>query len=136
MLSNSTLLFEQVVANPSDETLLSAYSDSLEEDGRLVRARLVRDLLGATRRYRIAYPPSDGELETHIFRLQRRLLIRPIQTGDFLIVDEEGEYYPAITREDYNYIVARVERVNPDGSLILMMRLPDGHMGQIRTVTK
>lgn len=75
-------LFEQVRQNPSDEVLLGAYADCLEEEGRSERAQLVRQLAGllTTERYRKLVPdtPHDHLLRD---RIKWQLGLTKIEVG-------------------------------------------------------
>lgn len=102
-MNDCELLFQQVKADPSDRTLLMAYADSLEEAGRTVRAALVRELVEVMqqleREWEVWYAGGiDSQawrrLANECWRLQRRLLIFPLQVGEVVGMDEEGRAIP------------------------------------------
>lgn len=139
MLSDSDLLWQQVKVRPDDEVLLAAYADELETEGRSVRAGRVRELLDATRKYRLTVLESAQlrrtlpsspiykrihqevvELDRTVFLLQRRLLIRPLQVGDRLVSDEEGRAVPASAFEGVGVVVGTVVSVRDGQAQVLV----------------
>jgi uncharacterized protein (TIGR02996 family) len=94
-LTDSDALFEQVKACPEDETLLLAYSDCLEEEGRLERAQLVRQLaeMLSTERYRKLVPDSPQD---HLLRdrIRWQLGLTKIEVGSLLATWSGYGMYP------------------------------------------
>jgi hypothetical protein len=101
----------------------------LIEDGYDKRAETVQELVRVQEDIEGHPDAAPFSLRSRQFILKRRLLILPLCPGDLVTTDESGRYIPFIAadRTENMLPVGEVRRTNPDGTVVVMIRVANGY---------